>query len=67
MEEVLPGVWHWTAEHPNIHTQVSSHWVPASRALIDPLLPPDEGIQPFRHEPPTMPLNQSGSRETVPA
>jgi hypothetical protein len=52
MEEVLPGVWHWSAEHPNIHAHVSSHWVPASRVLIDPLLPPDEGIQPFRREPP---------------
>ena len=52
MEEVLPGVWHWKAEHPNIGTKVSSHWVPASRALIDPLLPPDQAMEPFRAEPP---------------
>jgi glyoxylase-like metal-dependent hydrolase (beta-lactamase superfamily II) len=52
MEEVLPGVWHWKAEHPNIGTKVSSHWVPASRALIDPLLPPDQGMEPFRAKPP---------------
>jgi hypothetical protein len=52
MEEVLPGVWHWTAEHPHIHARVSSHWVPASGALIDPLLPPDRGIEPFRSQPP---------------
>jgi hypothetical protein len=52
MEEVLPGVWHWTAEHPRIGVEVSSHWVPASAAVIDPLLPPDEGMDPFRREPP---------------
>jgi glyoxylase-like metal-dependent hydrolase (beta-lactamase superfamily II) len=52
MEEVLPGVWHWTAEHPKIGVGVSSHWVPASAAVIDPLLPPDEGMDPFRREPP---------------
>lgn len=48
----MPGVWHWTAEHPRIHTQVSSHWVPASGALIDPLVPPDEGMDAFRSRPP---------------
>jgi hypothetical protein len=52
MEEVLPGVWHWTAEHPRIGVEVSSHWVPASAAVIDPLLPPEEGMEPFRGEPP---------------
>jgi hypothetical protein len=52
MDEVLPGVWHWTAEHPNIHTEVHSHWVPESGALIDPLLPPDQGMEPFRERPP---------------
>jgi hypothetical protein len=24
MREVLPGVFHWTAIHPNIHSEVSS-------------------------------------------
>jgi hypothetical protein len=52
MEEVLPGVWHWTTEHPKIGIEVSSHWVPASRAVIDPLVPADEGLDPFRREPP---------------
>jgi hypothetical protein len=52
MEEVLPGVWHWTAEHPRIQVEVSSHWVPASGALIDPLLPPGDGFEPFRERPP---------------
>jgi hypothetical protein len=52
MDEVLSGVWHWTAEHPDIHATVHSHWVPASRALIDPLVPPDVGMEPFRGDPP---------------
>ncbi|HSD24872.1 MAG TPA: hypothetical protein VLB79_11170 [Solirubrobacterales bacterium] len=52
MEEVVPGVWRWTAKHPKIQVEVSSHWVPESGALIDPLLPPDDGFQPFRERPP---------------
>lgn len=51
MEEVLPGIWHWTATHPNTGSQVSSYWVRPSRAVIDALLP-DEGFEPFREEPP---------------
>jgi hypothetical protein len=54
VDEVIPGVWHWTAEHPKIHMEVSSHWVPASGALIDPLLPPDEGMDAFRNQPPKL-------------
>jgi hypothetical protein len=52
IQEILPGVWHWTAEHPKIHMAVSSHWVPEAGALIDPLVPPDEGMEPFRSRPP---------------
>src|SRR4051812_48393722 len=37
--EVVPGVLHWTAPHPNIGVDVSSHFVVASRTLIDPLVP----------------------------
>ena len=51
MDEILPGVWRWTAEHPRIGMRVSSHWVPESRAVIDPLLP-EEGIDEFRSNPP---------------
>lgn len=52
MEEVLPGVRHWTAIHPKIGIEVSSHWVPAAGTLIDPVLPPDDGVEPFRRQPP---------------
>jgi glyoxylase-like metal-dependent hydrolase (beta-lactamase superfamily II) len=51
MREVLPGVLWWTATHPRIGIEVSSHWVPGSRALIDPLLPP-AGLDAFREHPP---------------
>jgi glyoxylase-like metal-dependent hydrolase (beta-lactamase superfamily II) len=51
MEEVLPGVWHWTARHPKIGMEVGSHWAPEAGALIDPLIPP-EGLDAFRQRPP---------------
>jgi glyoxylase-like metal-dependent hydrolase (beta-lactamase superfamily II) len=51
MEEVLPGVWHWTARHPKIGMEVSSHWAPEAGALIDPLIPA-EGVDAFRQRPP---------------
>lgn len=47
MREVLPGVYHWTAVHPNIHIEVSSYWLQDAGVLIDPLLPPDRGIDWF--------------------
>jgi hypothetical protein len=52
MEEILPGLRHWTATHPKIGIEVSSHWVPGAGALIDPLLPPGEGLAAFREQPP---------------
>lgn len=36
---ILPGLFHWTAEHPKIHIEVSSYWLADARVLIDPLLP----------------------------
>ena len=51
MKEILPGVHHWVARHPNTRMESSSHWVPESGAVIDPLMP-DEGIEAFAHSPP---------------
>jgi hypothetical protein len=51
MEEILDGVWHWTATHPSTGSEVSSYWVRRSRAVIDALVP-DEGIDAFAEEPP---------------
>jgi hypothetical protein len=46
IEEVIPGVHHWTQMHPNIKTRVHSHYVAGSGTVIDPLVP-DEGIEWF--------------------
>jgi hypothetical protein len=46
MQEVLPGVFHWTAVHPKIGIEVSCHFVAGSGTAIDPLLPA-EGIEWF--------------------
>ncbi len=56
MNEIIPGVWHWTAPNPSIGgKQVSSYWLEASGVAIDPLLPPDDGIAWFasRRVPPS--------------
>lgn len=44
MEEILPGVWHFTARHERIGVDVSSYWLPEQRVLIDPMTPPG-GVQ----------------------
>lgn len=46
MKEILPGVFHWKAEHPRIKVEVGCHYVTGSRTAIDPLLPA-EGIEWF--------------------
>jgi hypothetical protein len=51
MEEILPGVWHWTATHPSTGSEVSSYWVRPAKSVIDALLP-EEGIDAFSEEPP---------------
>jgi len=47
IEEVLPGVFHWSGPHPKIHVQVSSYWFDDAGVLIDPLVPPQEGLDWF--------------------
>jgi hypothetical protein len=42
MEEIAPGIHHWTAEHPRIGMEVSSYWLPGQRVLLDPITVPDE-------------------------
>jgi hypothetical protein len=42
MEEITPGIRHWTAVHPNIGWTVSSYWLPDLKALLDPLEVPEE-------------------------
>ncbi|CAA9466957.1 MAG: hypothetical protein AVDCRST_MAG38-960 [uncultured Solirubrobacteraceae bacterium] len=46
MREVFPGVFHWTAIHPNLHAPVSSYYVEPAGVLIDPMVP-DGGWEAF--------------------
>jgi hypothetical protein len=39
MEEILPGVVHWTAFRETIGMEVSCYHLTATRTLVDPLLP----------------------------
>lgn len=39
MDEVLPGIRHWTAVHPKIKMDVSSYYLSDTATLLDPLLP----------------------------
>jgi hypothetical protein len=41
MQEIAPGIWHWTAKHPKINLDVSSYFLPETGALLDPLMPPE--------------------------
>jgi len=41
IREVLPGVFHWTAVHPEIEVPVHCHYLERPRTLLDPLMPPE--------------------------
>jgi len=51
MNEIVPGVFHWKAKHPNIGADVSCYYLPAERILIDPM-EPEEGLDWFRENGP---------------
>jgi len=51
MEEILPGIYHWTQAHPKIKIDVSSYYLKPERVLIDPLIP-NEGLEWFAECPP---------------
>lgn len=48
MDEIGPGVWHWTALRETIGNDVSSYYLAEERIAIDPMLPPErpEWFQP---------------------
>lgn len=49
MEEILPGVHHWSTFHEGIRSTVHSYFVARAAALIDPMLP-EEGTEWFDGE-----------------
>jgi hypothetical protein len=46
MDEILPGIHHWTSHDEELGTPVSSSYVDPAGVLIDPTVP-DEGLDPF--------------------
>ena len=50
MQEILPGLWHWTTFHEEIAARVSSYYVEPAGALLDPRVP-DEGLDAFAGRP----------------
>lgn len=46
MQEVLPGIWDWTARHESLGAPVHSHAVRGS--LVDPMVPDDGGLDALR-------------------
>jgi hypothetical protein len=42
MDDVIPGIVHWKAKHPNIGADVSSYLLTDSGTALDPLLPEGE-------------------------
>jgi hypothetical protein len=51
MNEILPGLWHWTTQHPNIGQAVSSYYLSDTGVLLDPMVP-EEGLSAFDELPP---------------
>ena len=41
MQEITPGIWHWTARHPKIGVDVSSYYLADLEVLLDPMAPDD--------------------------
>jgi hypothetical protein len=53
VDEIAPGIWHWSATHPRIRIVVHSYYLSGERVLIDPIAP-EEGLEWFaEHGPPT--------------
>jgi glyoxylase-like metal-dependent hydrolase (beta-lactamase superfamily II) len=66
MEEIAPGIFYWKALHPSIGAEVSSYFLADSATLLDPMVPPDEGLDWFDdHRPERIVLtNRHHHRET---
>jgi hypothetical protein len=45
MDEIAPGLFHWTAFHEGIRSQVSSYYLRDPGVVIDPLLPDDDALK----------------------
>jgi hypothetical protein len=43
VQQIVPGIFHWTALHPSSGARASAYFVESAGALIDPLVP-EEGL-----------------------
>jgi hypothetical protein len=50
MQQLIPGIYHWTAVNPSIGARVSSYYVEPAGAMIDPMVP-EEGLDALPGEP----------------
>jgi hypothetical protein len=50
MDEVIPGILHWQARHPNLGIDVSSYLLTDTGTALDPLLPEGEGPDWLGHD-----------------
>ena len=50
MDEVIPGILHWQAKHPNIGVDVSSYLLTDSATALDPMLPEGADADWIGHE-----------------
>jgi hypothetical protein len=56
VQEIAPGIFHWTTFRETIGSRVSSYYVEPAGVLIDPMVPED-GLDVFEgHEPPQQAL-----------
>jgi hypothetical protein len=52
MDEIAPGIFHWKAMHPRIKAEVSSYYLADAQTLLDPMVPPDVGLDWFEDKGP---------------
>ena len=45
MRELTDGIWHWTCFRDSIGQDVSSYWIEPAGIVIDPMVPPDVGLE----------------------
>jgi hypothetical protein len=41
MQEIAPGLWHWSVRYDKIGGAVSTYYLAEARVFIDPMIPPD--------------------------
>ena len=53
MRELIDGVYHWAAVHPNTGLEAGSHYIEPARTLVDPMAPDEvvEWLAGMRHPP----------------